>query len=379
MSGTTRLFIACSIIIVIALAFWGGFMVRAELAPKYPEGLDEVAEVWNLIQENFVDREAASPENLKQAAIQGLVDYLNDPYTSYMSPEIYRMFSDRLSGDFTGIGAWVTVDDGRLVITSPMPGSPAEAAGIRPMDEILRIDGEPVDGMSFAEVIMKVRGIEGTPVTLTVLQEGESQPVDITIIRAKINVPSVMLEIRDGVACITITNFDEGTDEELFDIIREVHGNAAEGIVLDLRGNSGGLLTTVLRATSVFVTDGVILEVTDGERIIRSYRSERVDVTTDLPMVVLVNGNSASGSEAMAGALQAQGRAHIAGMTTFGKGSMNVLYPLEDGSGLYLTIARWITPDGRMIEGTGIVPDTFIDTSGDSAITWAIDYLKGNN
>lgn len=379
MSGTTKLFVACSIVIVIALAFWGGFMLHAELAPSVPEGLQEVAEVWDLIEQNFVDQDIASPENLSQAAINGMVDFLNDPYTSYMSPEIYQLFADRLSGDFAGIGAFVTAYDGKLVITAPISGSPAEEAGILPRDIIVAIDGQTVDGMSFAEAIMKVRGEEGTPVTLTILHEDAIDPVDITIIRAKVAVPSVTLELRENIAHVTITQFDEGTDEELFDIIDEVNKSGAAGIVLDLRGNSGGLLDTVLHCASVFLKEGVILEVTDGENIIKSYDVQNVDVTTTLPMVVLVNGNSASGSEVMAGALQDYERAHIAGTTTFGKGSVNVLYDLEDGSGLYLTIARWVTPGGSMIEGIGITPDTIIDTTGDDAVLWAINYLNNGN
>ena len=378
MSSSRKIFTACLAVIVIALAFWGGFMVHAELTPAYPEGLDEVAEAWNLIQENFVNREAASPENLKKAAIQGMVDSLNDPYTSYMTPEAYEMFSTRLSGDFAGIGAYVTTRDGKLIITSPLPGSPAEAAGLMPLDVIQAIDGEPVDNMSYLEAILKVRGEEGTPVILTILREGESEPFDVTIIRAKVSVPSVTLEMRGDIALVTITQFDESTDEQLFDIIDEVNHSGATGIILDLRDNGGGLLDTVIRASSVFITDGVILKVTEGTETIAVYEAEKVDVTTDLPVVVLVNSNSASGAEVMAGALQAHGRAHIAGTTTFGKGSVNVLYELEDGSGLYLTIARWQTPDGRMIEGKGIEPDTFLEPDGEDAIEWAISYLKEN-
>lgn len=226
--------------------------------------------------------------------------------------------------------------------------------------------------------MLKIRGPEGTIVRLLVLHKGETEPVVIEIVRAEIEVPSVILEMRGDIACIRITNFSERTDSELSSILEEISREGASGIVLDLRSNPGGLLTAVVDITGRFLEDGVIYYLVDkeGEKTAKSVK--RKSVHTDLPMVVLVDEYSASGSELLSGALQGNNRAVIAGTTTYGKGSVNVPYRLQDGSGLYITTARFLTPNGYVIEGKGIEPDYPLELEGDDAIQWAIDYLKGN-
>ncbi|MCJ7605362.1 MAG: S41 family peptidase, partial [Dehalococcoidales bacterium] len=335
MSNTSKLLIASAIIIVFALSFGAGYFVHSQLPPDYPEGLDTVAEVWDIIGEEYVDPSRFDTDNLSRAAIEGMIDLLDDPYTSFLDDNGYELFSSRLAGGFEGIGAYVTMDDDRLMIIAPIAGSPAEAAGIRAGDIILEIDGEPVNGMSLAEAIMLIRGPEGTNVTLLVLHEDETEPVTIDIIRAKIEVPSIILEWEGDIAHLTITQFDERTAEDLTPVIREINESGARGIVLDLRDNPGGLLDTVVEVASHFIPEGVIVEVESSIGTIATYKAEEVGAVTDMPMIVLVNEFSASGSEVLAGALQDYGRAHIAGTVTFGKGSVNNLYELRDGSGLY--------------------------------------------
>jgi len=231
--------------------------------------------------------------------------------------------------------------------------------------------------MSLAEAIIKIRGPRGTPVTLLVIHEGDTEPVDIEIIRDRIEVPSVRFEMRGDIAYINLTQFSERTESELAPLIRELKEANARGIVLDLRGNPGGLLDTVVEVASHFITEGVLVQVKSNRGKIATLKAISNPVTTDLPMVVLVDDTSASGSEVLSGALQDHNRALIAGATTFGKGSVNILHKLDDDSGLYVTTARWLTPDGRLIEGQGIEPDIPLELTGDEAVDWAIDYLTG--
>jgi carboxyl-terminal processing protease len=200
--------------------------------------------------------------------------------------------------------------------------------------------------------------------------------VEIEIVRDEIELSSVSSEMRGDIALITISHFSEGTDAELEAALESVAGEAS-GIVLDLRSNPGGLLPTVVSVASRFLTEGVVIDVVDNQGEHTTMSVERKRVTTDLPLVVLADEFSASGSEVLAGALQDHGRATIAGRTTFGKGSVNMLQQLSDGSGIYITTARWLTPDGRLIEGEGIDPDYELELEGEEAIQWAIDYLHG--
>jgi carboxyl-terminal processing protease len=215
-------------------------------------------------------------------------------------------------------------------------------------------------------------------VRLLVLHQDEAEPVEIMVVREEIEVASVEFEMRGDIAYIKISRFTERTDEELTPVLEALTTESAVGIILDLRGNLGGLLDSVVLVTSRFVTQGEVLSVRDSYGNVDVYVVSQQELTTDLPMVVLVDGFSASGSEVVAGALQDYERAIIAGATTYGKGSANTLKQLADGSGLYITIARWLTPDGNLIEGEGVVPDVPLELTGEDAIQWAIDYLHSN-
>ena len=378
MSKITKLIITILLVAVIALAFGAGYTFGIKRISGPAEGLDIVEQAWNIIFTEYVDRGRLETDNLSHAAIEGMLESLDDPYSSYLEAEHYELGLSSLEGEFNGIGAYVTIEDEQLMIIAPIADSPADKAGIRAGDTILEINGEPVADMSLAAAIIKIRGPKGTAVKLLILHEGETEPEEIEIIRSKVEVPSVNYEMEGDIAYINITQFSERTEKELLPALQSLTEQKANGIILDLRGNPGGLLDTVVDIASYFLTEGTVVEVATNQGKVASRQVETTTITTDLPMVVLVDNFSASGSEVLAGALQDHGRAAVAGNMTFGKGSVNVLRRLDDGSGLYITTARWLTPNGRLIEGQGIEPDYKLELTGDDAVRWAVDYLTGS-
>ena len=341
-------------------------------------GLDVVDEAWQIITDEYVEKDKINTSNMTEAAIKGMIEALNDPYTSYMNAPTYQLSQSDLTGQFEGIGAYVGVRDKTLIIISPMPDSPAIKAGIVAGDAILEVDGSPTSEMSVEEAVLRIRGPKGTTVTLLVLHQGKTEPEEIKIVRAAIEVPTVTFEMKGDIAYIRIYQFNERTDIELTTILKnDLPGKGATGIILDLRSNPGGYLDIVVDVASHFIKEGVVVYVIDNQGGKTSSSVKPTGVTTALPIVALSDNFSASGSEVLMGALQDYGRATIAGTTTYGKGSVNTFYQLKDGSGIYITIARWATPNGRLIEGKGIEPDIKLELHGDDAIQWAIDYLKG--
>lgn len=379
MSKQTKiLIITLSLAVSLTLSFAAGCALSNGTPPGASQGLDVIEEAWSIIFHDYVERDRLNPDTLSQAAIKGMVEALDDPYTSYMNAEDYQLNLENLGGGFEGIGAHVTIEDGQLTIIAPIPDSPAAKAGIKAGDIVVEIDGRPASEMSLAEAVINIRGPEGTPVRLLILHQGDTEPEEIEIIRAEIKVPSVRFEMRGDIAYINITHFSERTNEELSSVLRSVIQEEAEGIIIDLRNNPGGLLDAVVEVTSHFLKEGTVVSVVDNQGNRTALEVKPEEPAIDLPLVILVNNFSASGSEVLSGALQDYGRATIAGTQTFGKGSVNVLRRLEDGSGLYITTARWLTPNDRLIEGEGLSPDYELELEGEDAIQWAIDYLKSN-
>lgn len=338
--------------------------------------LGTVTEAWNIIFSDYVERERLDPQALRQAAIKAMLEELDDPYTSYLDPESYKLSLTSLQGEFQGIGAQVAISDGRITIIAPIAGSPAAQAGIKAGDVILEIDGVSTDNMSLPVAVGKIRGTAGTKVRLLIRHQGQEQPEVIEIVRADIELKSVESEMREEFAYIKIGHFTGRTDDELRPVLEGLGGQGAKGIILDLRSNPGGVLSEVIDVVSHFLKEGVVVFVVDNNQNRTAHDVRTGVVTTDLPMVILTDNFSASGSEVLAGALQDHKRAVVAGAKTFGKGSVNVLRQLSDGAGLYITTARWLTPDGRLIEGKGIEPDYPLDLEGEDAVKWAIDYLR---
>lgn len=376
MSNKVKIALSLFLAVIIALAFTAGCFIGGGTSPQSDLGIIEQA--WEIILRDYVENDQVDTEALAQGAVRGMVEALGDPYTSYLDTEAYQLSLRSLEGSFEGIGAYVTIKDEQLMIIAPIADSPADRAGIRAGDIILEVDGQSTTGMSLAEAVLLVQGPEGTRVDLLVLHEGETEPELISIIRAVIEVPSVEFEMREEIAYIIISHFSERTTGELLPVMEAIVQQGAEGIVLDLRSNPGGLLDTVVDVAGFFLEEGVVVDVVDNEGNHDVYRVEVGGITTDLPLVVLVDEYSASASELLAGALQDYERATIAGARTFGKGSVNILRRLGDGSGLYITNARWFTPNGRLIEGEGIYPDYELELEGEDAIQWAIDYLRSN-
>jgi carboxyl-terminal processing protease len=373
MSKKMKIALGLSLAVILALAFTMGCFVGVRTAQQ--TDFDIIEQAWEIILLEYVENDQVDTESLAQGAVGGMVEALGDPYTAYLDAESYQLSMGELSGSFEGIGAYVSIKDEQLIV-APIADSPADRAGIRAGDIVLEIDGQSTEDMSLAEAVLLVRGPEGTKVTLLVLHEGEAEPELISIVRAVIEVPSVNFEMREEIAYIAITHFSERTAGELLLAMTSIANQGAEGIILDLRGNLGGTLNSAVDVTGFFLREGVVVEVVDNEGHRDVYSVRPGGMTTDLPMVVLVDEYSASGSEVLVGALQDYGRATVVGTKTFGKGSVNVLHQLGDGSGLYITIGRWFTPEGRLIEGEGLYPDYALELEDEDLIQWAIDYLR---
>jgi len=380
MPKTVKIIVLTLLLVVsLALSFGAGCALDDKTPPSLGPGLDSIAEAWDIIVNDYVDKDGLDTSALSQGAIKGMMEALDDPYSAYLDAATYQLSLSDLEGKFEGIGAYVGVDeDGQIMIIAPIADSPAAKAGIKAGDIILEINDRSASEMSLAEAVLYIRGPKGTSVRLLILHQGETKPEEIEIVRAEIEVPSVHFEMKGDIAYINITYFSERTNEELSPVLQSITQEAATGIILDLRSNPGGLLQTVVDVASRFLKEGVVVDVVDNQGRHTTSTVKPKGATTDLPLVVLVDSYSASGSEVLAGALQDYARATIAGTRTYGKGSVNILHQLEDGSGLYITTARWLTPNGRPIEGEGIDPDYELDLEGEDAIGWAIDYLKGN-
>ena len=362
---------------ILALTFGTGYNL-GQIPAGPSDGLETVKQVWNIIFDDYVDRDHLDPDTLSEGAIEGMLEALDDPYSSYLDAETHQLGLSSLEGELEGIGAQVAIRDEQITIIAPIANSPAAAAGIRAGDVVLEIDGQSTAQMSLAEAVLNIRGPKGTSVRLLILHQDESEPEEIEIVRDKIELPSVHFEMREDIAYINITHFSGHTSEELSATLESMTQEEVRGIILDLRSNPGGILEIVVDVTSYFLPEGVVVSVVDNRKEYTTLEVNPKELTTDLPMVVLVDSFSASGSEVLAGALQDYGRATIAGSQTFGKGSVNVLHKLKDGSGLFITTARWLTPNGRLIEGEGIKPDYELELEGEEAIQWAMDYLKSH-
>lgn len=323
-------------------------------------------EAWNVVHEMYVDQ-PLDDVALMRGAIRGMMDAVGDEQTFYMDPIVYESATGELSGEYEGIGAYVDTEGEYLTIISPIEGSPAQAVGLKPGDQIVAIDGEDMTGTAPEQARQKVLGPAGTQVTLTVAREGEPEPLEFVITRAKITIDSVtgkMLE--SGIAYIDVNSFGDKTTLQLQAVLDELLAQNPRGVIIDLRNNPGGYLHTSVEVASQFIDEGVILyeQYGDGNRDV--YDALGNGRVTDLPIVVLVNEGSASASEILAGALQDYERAMLVGVQSYGKGSVQQWIPLSDDQGAArVTIARWLTPDERLIDGIGLTPDYVVELSED--------------
>ena len=378
MPKTTKVMISLLLVIVLSLSFGAGYLFGGRSHSGPSEGLHTIEQVWNIIFSEYVDKDKLDSRSIRKGAIEGMIESLDDPYSSYLDTESYELGLSRLEGEFDGIGAVITITDEQLTIIAPIADSPADKAGIKAGDVILKINGESSAEMSLAEAVLNIRGPRGTPVSLLVLHQDNPEPEVIEVIRATVELFSVNFEMKGTIAYINISQFSERTGEELSQALESITEEKAEGIILDLRGNPGGLLQAVVEVASYFLEEGTVVKIVSDQEEISALQVIPGKPITALPIIVLVDNFSASGSEVLAGALQDYDRAIVAGNKTFGKGSVNTMHQLDDGSGLYITIARWLTPDGRLIEGEGIEPDIELELDGDDAIEWAITHLTND-
>lgn len=325
-------------------------------------GLSNFTKVLDLIERNYVDK--VDSEKLTTNAIEGMLKNL-DPYSAYLSPERYRELEIGTSGEFGGVGMEVTVENGVLKVISPIEGSPADLAGIKPGDLITEIDGKPTQGMVVFEAVKLLRGPKGSKVTITVTRDDEgSRPITLT--RDVIHIKSVKYELLDNnIGYVKISQFQENVSDELEDALSKLQhesGDSLRGLVLDLRNNPGGLLDEAIKVANQFMDKGLIVSVR-GRTANQSkeYYATKGGSKQNVSLVVLVNEGSASASEVVAEALQDSKRATIVGSKTFGKGSVQTIIQLDDGSGLKLTTAKFYAPSGRSISDVGVTPDIVVE------------------
>jgi carboxyl-terminal processing protease len=349
--------------------------VASDVDVKLPADFNILSEAYQAVKDKYVDKSKLDPKKLSEGAVRGMMESL-DPFSSYASPDAHKLEMSGLEGTFEGIGAVISMKDGQLTVVSPVADSPAEKAGIKPGDKILKIDGQLTTGLSLIEATLKIRGPKGTSVTLLIYHEGDSQPVEIQIVRDQITAKSVSMEMRDDIAIIEITQFLKSTGNELETALSEAIDKGAKGVVLDLRNNPGGLLNASVDVASQFLAMGMVAKVVDSTGTETVVPVKPGGIGTHLPMVVLVNNGSASASEIVAGALQDYGRAKLVGSQTFGKGSVQIIHDLSDGSALHITAYKWLTPFGRPIDGVGLTPDVVSDLKDEALVDWAVQYLK---
>jgi len=343
---------------------------------------DAVAEVADIIRDLAL--EPSSDTSLTAGAITGMLESLEDSHAVYFDPKHFEYFNEQSMGEFYGIGITISNDGDDLVVNSVFEGTPAAVAGLEPSDLIVEIDGEARPRWDVDEAVLRIRGEAGTTVKLGVRRGGSEELLEFTIERAKIEIPNIESEmLEDGIGYIKLESFTQNAHVEVRSALEDLEGQGATGYILDLRNNPGGQLSSSIQVSSLFISDGVI--VTVEERTGEPERHRATGKTaTDAPLVVLVNGNSASASEIVAGALQDYARAKLVGEQTFGKGSVQQLEPLSFGGGVKLTIAHYLTPKGRAIDGIGLTPDVIVemdhalitDRETDTQLQKAVEVLK---
>ncbi|RME36226.1 MAG: S41 family peptidase [Thermoflexia bacterium] len=352
-----------------------------EVGPSWGEfGL--FREVWDIIQQEYYG-EIPDHQTILYGAIRGSLQTLGDEYTSFIEPQIARILEEDASGEFQGIGAYVRMrEDGKLEISGIIPNTPAEKAGLRAGDRVLAVDGQSIVGYSLYEAIALIRGPAGTQVTLLIERPGEEATFEVTVTRARIEIPQVEAKLlEEDIAYIRLHEFSANATRQMKEALSDLLSRKPRGLILDLRNNPGGWLDQALEVADLFLDRGVVMieRTTEGERV---FRTRSGDMAESIPLVVLVNGGSASASEIVAGAIQDRGRGILIGERTLGKGSVQRPYRLSDGSELRVTIARWYTPNNREIHGQGLEPDILVrwpeetPEGKDPQLERAIQYLE---
>lgn len=395
------------VLLVVAVSFAGGYFVavkgyrasfgegKVTISRELPEDKSDLDfalfwRVWDTLEASYFDKEKLDQREMIYGAIKGMVSSLGDPYTVFLSPSENKVVQEDLQGTFEGVGIQIGFKGTRLAVIAPLPNSPAEEAGIRPGDFIIGIkdDGKGIDrgtaNITLPEAVEAIRGPSGSTVTLTLLRDGEQEPLEVDVRRESIDVPSIILTFvgeEENVAHLKILKFSAETLDEWDEAVRDIlTREGVEGIVLDIRSNPGGFLQQSVDIASEFMETGevvVVEEKSNGDST--DFKVSRFGRFRNAPLVVLVNEGSASASEILAGALRDQRDATIVGETTFGKGTIQEPIQLNAGSGLHITTARWLTPSGFWVNEKGLRPDVIVEddpgTSEDEQLQRAIDEL----
>lgn len=349
---------------IVAVALLFGVMIgkgweRTGHATETYEELKTFSEVLTQIQKHYV--EDVKPKDLVQGAIRGMLATL-DPHSAYMTPEMFKEIQVETKGEFGGVGIQIGIKENRLAVIAPIEGTPAQRAGVRAGDFITKVNDETTKDLTLMDAVQRMRGPKGTKVSLTIQRDGTPDPLVFTLTRDIIKIESVKSKVlENNIGYIRLTQFQESTSRDLSRVLKQFREQKLTSTILDLRNNPGGLLTSSVEVSEQFVGAGKLIVYIKGREGRKDeYISRAKDQLEEYPMIVLVNEGSASASEIVAGALQDWGRAVVIGTTTFGKGSVQTILPLSDGSGLRLTTAQYYTPKGRSIQATGITPDIVV-------------------
>jgi len=362
-SGIGKLTLLLILVAVLGVLIGGGLIGTRAATDKEPyESLKVFTDVLHIIEKDYV--KPVKTKELIYGAIKGMLSSL-DPHSSFMTPKMYKEMQVETKGSFGGLGIEITMKDGVLTVIAPIADTPAYKAGIKAGDQIIAIEGKPTKNMTLMDTVRRLRGKKGTKVTITIMRKGFMKPKDITIVRAIIKIQSVKSKLYEGhYAYVRITQFQERTDGDFVKAVKnlkEKSHNQIEGIILDLRNNPGGLLNQAVKISDRFISKGLIVSIKgrdEGDNI--AFQAKASTTIAKYPLVVLTNAGSASASEIVAGAIQDHHRGVIMGEQTFGKGSVQTIIPLSDGSGLRLTTALYYTPSGRSIQAEGITPDIIV-------------------
>jgi carboxyl-terminal processing protease len=331
---------------------------RTGHATETYEELKTFSEVLTQVQKSYVDE--TKVKDLVQGAIRGMLSTL-DPHSAYMTPDMYKEMQVETKGEFGGVGIQIGVKENRLAVIAPIEGTPAYRAGIKSGDFITKVNDETTKDLTLMDAVQKMRGPKGSKVNLTIQRDGTPDPLQFTLVRDTIKIESVKSKVLDNIGYVRLTQFQESTGRDLSKVLKQFREQKLQSTILDLRNNPGGLLTASVEVSEQFLPAGKLVVYTKGRESKKDeWIAKGKDQMDDSPMIILINEGSASASEIVAGALQDYGRAVIVGTTSFGKGSVQTILPLGDGSGLRLTTAKYYTPKGRSIQSTGITPDIVV-------------------